>query len=138
VNPPTNPPTTNPTGSNTPTSADVTPPTVVNVKRTVSTLLVTFSEAMNQARATNAPAYQVMVGHRVRGKTVFDRAVALNAKSFKYDAKTNVLTIKLGSKISGPLRLLIRTSAKVRDISGNVLDGNRDGKAGGDFVKVLS
>ncbi len=134
---------------------DVTPPTVVSEQllgtnpRAVSGVLLTFSEALDPTSATDLKNYRV--GRRTDQKQSFDaNAEPLNQAAFKdglirftsavYDPATFSVTLTPKEPFNitrkfRTIRVLARGPNKgVKDVAGNVLDGNRDGKPTGDFV----
>jgi uncharacterized repeat protein (TIGR01451 family) len=108
-------------------------PTVVALKRfgfhvRPTRLVLTFSEALDPARATNLAAYR-LTGPRGR---------VIRIRSATYNAVARAVTLR-------PTRLLNLhhtfhvvvngTSARrLADLAGNALDGDGDGRPGGDFT----
>src|SRR5262249_61894545 len=60
----------------------------------------------------------------------------LPLKRATYNSETNTVTLTPRAKLDlkQPLQLIIRERSGVADRAGNALDGNRDGRAGGDYL----
>lgn len=131
----------------TPPTAVVLPPFVVSARRIllsirsrprsrpsrVRAVVIDFSNDLDPTTAENLDAYRLFQSRRARNRRIIDRPLAL--KGVAYDPSARSLTIMTAGARSprGPLRLLIRGEAGLRDVQGIVLDGDRDGQAGGTF-----
>jgi hypothetical protein len=137
---------------------DVTPPTLVNEQllgtdpRQVTGVVLTFSEALDPASAQDLKNFRV--GRRTDQKQNFDPENEVHQEAFKdglirftsavYDpaAFTVTLTPKEPFNITRKFRT-IRVLARgpnrgVKDVAGNILDGDGNGKAMGDAVEQFT
>jgi hypothetical protein len=105
----------------------------VSRKKKVKVLVVSFSGALEQGPAQNLADYHLAAVGRVKKKTGSSagKPVALTAAAYDPVAHTVTLTPR-GKLPRKPLQLTI-TAAGVLDAGGRPLDGNRDGKPGGNF-----
>jgi uncharacterized repeat protein (TIGR01451 family) len=117
----------------------------------VSQLLVTFSEAMNDPAGdsdaddvTNPSNYLVVsagadlnLDTSVCGAPAGDD-VEVTVTGVTYDGPSTTATVTLVQSLgSARHRLLVCGSTSVTDLSGNPLDGNSDGTGGDDFVRTF-
>ena len=98
--------------------------------RNRTAIVVTFSEDMNPALAANFANYVIVAeGRRGRREIPIDSAI--------YDPSSRSVKLFPSRRLdlSRRFRLMIRASSPtgVADTSGKLLDGDRDGRAGGDF-----
>jgi hypothetical protein len=124
---------------------DTTPPTVTGVlaaldkRKRLTSVQITFSEPMNGPLAGSLASYRIVsAGRDRRFGTKDDKPKRLRAAV--YDPATRTVTIRPAGQLAlgQPLRLVINDSAGVTDEAGNRLDGNRDGRPGGDYAATLS
>ncbi|MFO0957964.1 MAG: hypothetical protein U0800_11135 [Isosphaeraceae bacterium] len=108
---------------------------VRNVTRQGNRLTIAFNKTLVAAGAQNRAAYTILLGQKTGRSVAFGKPVAI--ASARYDARSNTVTLLLKGKVSGPLQLTIHGDANLRDKAGNLLDGNNDGKPGGDYVRTL-
>jgi uncharacterized repeat protein (TIGR01451 family) len=116
-----------------PPGGDTTGPTVVSLQRfgfhaRPTRLVLTFSEALDPARATN------LANYRLTGP----RGAAVRIRSATYDPTAHAVTLLPSRLLSlnQVFRLLVNgtSSGSLTDLAGNALDGNADGRPGGDFT----
>lgn len=112
--------------------ADTTGPTVARVDRLgfharPTMLVLTFSEAIDPARVPNLANYR-LVGPG-------GRVVALRSATYDATARTVTLAPRRLLPLRRAFRLTVNgsTAAGLIDLAGNLLDGDRDGRPGGDF-----
>ena len=131
-----------PAGTAPPTVAPptvVTPPTVLGLSQTrrrgaLGNLLVRFSRAMAPAGVLSLGAYRlVSAGRDRRFGTRDDRTLALRSAVYDPASMTVALTPKGRTALNQPMQLVARGSSLV-DLALNSLDGDGDGRPGGDFV----
>lgn len=127
-----------------PPGTDVTGPTVTNLQRfgfhTQATLLVvTFSEPLAAATATNVDNYQlVAAGADGQVGTGDDQLIAIS--SVEYDAANRAVLIRPAQQL--PLAQtyglsLAGGTGGLTDVAGNRLDGDRNGTGGDDALEVF-
>ena len=124
---------------------DSTPPYLVSLLRfgvhaAPTRLVFTFSEQLDPSRAVDLANYRVTApGPDGRFGTRDDRPIRLLAAY--YDAATFSVTLLPARRLNWHLRFLIivngSTATGITDLAGNLLDGNGDGKPGGDVVAIL-
>jgi hypothetical protein len=131
---------------------DTTPPVVVTARlvsltrkkgptaksRKSTGVAITFSEDVGGSAALNLASYSLSSGKKVRKRgIVFNKRLAL--ASAAYDPTTHTVMITLRSKAvpHGPLQLIARGGTGLADLAGNLFDGDRDGRPGGEFVTRL-
>ena len=122
-----------------PTPVDLTGPRVRDVFRFGSgrnrtALVVTFDEDMNPALAANFANYVVIAEGR-RGR----RMIPIDSASYDPASRSVKLFPSRRLELFRRFRLTIRASSTtgVADTSGMLLDGNSDGRAGGDFTGFI-
>jgi uncharacterized repeat protein (TIGR01451 family) len=125
---------------------DTTPPVVLRVRRygfhAQQTLLVLrFSERLDPRTALNRKSYFVRgQGPDHRLGTADDSTITVAAVA--YDASTRTVTLRLRRRLYEftNFRLFVRGTGRnaITDLAGNVLDGDRDGNAGGDASFLLN
>jgi hypothetical protein len=103
-------------------------------------LVLTFSEALDRAGAENAANYHlVAAGRDGRFGTRDDRMIPI--KSAVCDPGRHAITLTTAQRLSWtePYEIWVNGSSPtgVTDLAGNLLDGNSDGKPGGDYVAVF-
>jgi hypothetical protein len=116
---------------------DTTGPTVNDVRFTadakrVMTVILTFSEALDETEAEDEANYAITVpGKKPRNIPV---------TAAQYNAATFEVTLTLGSTAKADVlkknvrfNLTVNGTASVQDAAGNILDGDEDGDSGGDF-----
>ncbi len=104
-------------------------------------IVVAFSKPMNPGRAQDLGNYRLAApGPDGRFETADDRSVRV--QSARYDPPTRSVTLVTQRRIPRGLRLQLRVdglgTAGVADAFGQILDGDRDGRAGGTFTAVLA
>jgi hypothetical protein len=103
----------------------------------MNTVLVSFNEAMATSRATNKANYVIQP---INDSGVPGAAIAI--VSAGYNPSTRTVSIVPRSPLRSNTTYQIRVLASpagtgLTDASGNLLDGNSDGKAGGDFTATF-
>ncbi|MDG3004921.1 Ig-like domain repeat protein [Paludisphaera mucosa] len=126
-------------------AADVAGPVVTSVERygfhnQPTSLVLRFNEDLDPAAASNAANYQILgPGRDGRLGTRDDRPIPL--RDAVYDAATRSVTLRPTERLYlyGRSLLAVRAGvgAGVVDLAGNALDGDGDGRPGGDFVSVV-
>jgi hypothetical protein len=119
---------------------DATPPTVtafrtIKRKGSLGQIVVGFSEPMLPAGTLSLGAYRLVSAARDRRfGTRDDRVLAL--RSVAYDPTSRAVTLVTKGKVAlnQPLQLVVRGSAGLVDLALNDLDGDRDGRPGGDYI----
>ena len=99
--------------------------------RNRTALVVTFSEDMNPALASNFANYVVIAEGR-GGR----REIPIDSANYDPSSRSVKLFPSRRLELSRRFRLMIRASSPtgVADASGKLLDGDGDGRAGGDFT----
>jgi hypothetical protein len=114
--------------------------TVFNRKDQANEILVGFSGDVNAAEAQNTATYVVTMGGR-GGSFTASNAKTIRLRSAVYDLTHHIVTLMLRKPfaLSKPVRLVVNGVAPsgLEDRYGRLIDGNRDGKAGGNAVAVL-
>ncbi|WP_169980238.1 putative Ig domain-containing protein [Tautonia rosea] len=121
---------------------DGTPPaTVVNLQRygfhAQPTLLVlSFDQALDAASAENRSAYRLIhPGRDGQAQTADDRVIPI--RDARYEPANRTVTLQTMTPLPLHARHVLVVDggpAGVRDTTGNLLDGDGDGQAGGDHV----
>ncbi len=101
---------------------------------------VSFNEPLGPTFATSLASYHIIAtGPDGRFGTHDDRSIAI--KSAVYDATTNTVTLTPARRLNLHRRyeLIVNgsTATGVADVAGNLLDGNSDGRPGGNYVAIL-
>ncbi len=127
------------------TALDVTAPAVVKVlasstKGKGTPIVLTFSEDLDPTRAAILANYRlVTAGRDKKFGTKDDKVVAL--RSATYNAATRSVTLLPRKKLSLGVKYRITvdgTSAHgIVDLAGTLLDGDRDGRASGNYVQIV-
>jgi hypothetical protein len=140
-------------------AGDMTPPTLVNEQligtdpRAVEGIVLTFSEPLDPATVSNPRTYRV--GRRTDRRQRFDVDFNNDNDRFRrglvrfedpvYDAATNTVTLNAIVPFNitrrfRTIRVLSRVGGTlaIKDLAGNLLDGNNDGKPGGDAVEQFT
>jgi uncharacterized repeat protein (TIGR01451 family) len=118
-----------------------TPPTVTSVARfgfhmQPTTLVVTFSTNLDAATATNASNFTLLSpGRDGRFGTHDDRVIRLREVRYDPDSLAVLLSPARRLPLRKTFRLIVRDG--VTDSTGNRLDGDADGNAGGQFVAQI-
>jgi exo-beta-1,3-glucanase (GH17 family) len=94
-----------------------------------------FSGPVNGAG--NLRAYLLQLGKTVKGVVNFTKTVGLTMAQYNASTHTVDLIPKIKLNLSAPERLIV-TAALITDAFGRPLDGNDDGRPGGNFVAVFS
>jgi hypothetical protein len=130
--------------------ADVTPPTLVKEQligsdpRNVTGVVLTFSEALDPASTVDRRTYRV--GKRTDQQQNYDIEVEENNKGLVrfeepiYDAANFTVTLIAQDPFNitrrfRTIRVLGREVVTIRDLAGNRIDGDGNGRAGGDAVE---
>jgi hypothetical protein len=119
---------------------DSTPPrvtsfTITKKRSALAAIAIGFSEALLPGGATSLGSYRLTsAGRDKRFGTKDDKM--LNLAVVTYDSKTHTVKLVARGKapLNQPLQLVASGAGALADLAGNVLDGNGDGKPGGDFV----
>ncbi|WP_435021785.1 Calx-beta domain-containing protein [Tundrisphaera sp. TA3] len=113
--------------------------TVKAKKSRAQAIAVGFGRALNAGSAINLGNYRLIGAGRDRRFGTRDD-VRLNLASASYDAATNTVTLSPNRKVSltsGPVQLRV-IGAGLLDGSGRPVDGNRDGRVGGDLLATIN
>ena len=131
-------------------SSDTTPPTITAIQpagvfsagaiSSVNSLALTFSEPIDQVSA-NSPRLFQLVSDGI--DNLFDTGddVTIVVANFGYLTGSSTLTLGLAQTLLAEryrLTALGRTGQAIIDQAGNALDGDANGGAGGDFVRVFT
>ena len=103
-------------------------------------LVLSFSEGLDAARATDPGNYRLVApGRDGRFGTRDDRSIRL--RSAVYDAAAHAVTLvpirRLDRNRRYQLKVNGTSATAVVDLAGNHLDGDQDGRPGGDYVRSL-
>ena len=103
-------------------------------------LQLAFSAPLDRATAANTNNYQIVdLGPDGRIGTRDDRVVKV--RSAAYAASAQTVTLKPAHRLSFFRHYLVTVRATapggLTDAAGNLLDGNRDGRAGGDYQVII-
>jgi hypothetical protein len=110
-------------------------------KKKITSVILTFDEPIDLTRAIKLGNYRVVTaGRDKRFGTKDDKVVAL--KSAKLDAtkKSLTLTTKQPQATTATYQLTVYGASNLlglTDIKGNLLDGNRDGRPGGNYLATF-
>lgn len=123
--------------------ADTTPPTPVRLtakptRGKLRSIRVAFSESMNSAVANASSYVLVSAGNDGRFGTRDDRRVRLGSARYVAATQTVDLTLRRPVRFNRRFQLTIRSGAGPADLTGNLLDGDADGRPGGDYVSRFS
>ena len=139
-----------PSPTSTPTSTSMpTPPALVSVgnvqfvrnkKHMVTQITVDFSGAVNAAQADSVGTYRLaMPGNK--GSFTAKNAKVIKLNSAVYDASLDAVTLtpKKPFALTKPVQVQVDglPPSGLRDSAGRLIDGDRDGLAGGNAVAVL-
>jgi hypothetical protein len=109
----------------------------VSRKKSVEELVIKLSGSLNTADAANLGAYSLDLGKKVKKLgTQYTKVVPLTSVSYNPAADEVLLTLRRALP-SKTMQLTINASL-ILDSYGRELDGNGDGKAGGNFVTLLN
>lgn len=117
------------------------PPTIAGFRTTakrgvLSRIVLTFNEGMDPETTKSPTAYRlVSAGRDRRFGTRDDKTLAIRSVLYDPSARTATLIPAGQIKLNQPLRLTIPSQTKPRDLAGELLDGNRDGTPGGEYVR---
>ena len=113
---------------------------VFNKKHQVSQIVVTFSGPVDATEAQQPGIYRPTIAGK-KGSFTAKNAKLIALKSAAYNAAndTVTLTLKKPFKLSKPVQLQVSglSPSGLKDTSGRLIDGNRDGQPGGNAVAVL-
>ncbi len=114
---------------------------VLNKKRQVTQVLVTFSGAVNATDADRAGTYRLATPGK-GGSYTAKNAGVIRLRSAVYNGNTDtvILTPSKAFALSKPVQLLIYGAGPtaLQDSDGRLIDGNHDGQAGGNAVAILT
>ncbi len=119
--------------------ADKRAPQVTSFKTTkkgnnLATIVVTYSETMDPKGVKSLNSYRLITaGRDMKFGTKDDQALALGKVGYDQAKRLATLTTRKSTALNQPLQLVIRGSA-LSDVAGNFLDGDKDGRPGGDYV----
>jgi uncharacterized repeat protein (TIGR01451 family) len=111
-------------------SADTAGPTIVSLQRfgfhaRPTRLVLSFNEALDPARAADLANYRL----------VNARGAVIRIRSATYDPETRTVTLLPARLLNLHRTFVLTTSGSgITDLSGNALDGDGDGRNGGDFT----
>ena len=94
------------------------------------------SGTLNPGQAQGLVAYRLLVGKAKKGHVIFNKLVPLTAARYDASARTLTLIPRRKLNLAQPERLTI-TASLLTDSLGRALDGDHDGRPGGDFVATL-
>jgi hypothetical protein len=128
-----------------PAPADTTGPTVAGLltlsprrRRTISGIVLRFSEPLDPAQAENIGNYSLLASGRDRRfGNRNDRAVPIRLATYDPATRTVTLTLARPQSRGQAYRLTVfgtTLGVSVSDPAGNLLDGDRNGIPGGDFL----
>jgi hypothetical protein len=104
----------------------------------LSSIVLTFSELLDARRAQSTGSYVLLTaGADGRWGTADDKVVALKKPAYKASNRTVTLTPTSALPKAMAYQLTIKgtgATSGLADINGNLLDGNKDGIAGGNYV----
>lgn len=109
----------------------------------LSNFSIAFSEAIEFIGANSPATYELILdstgaGSFTSSDTTFELVPSYNPATFEVDlVVADSDDLADGSLPEGDYRLTVFSSS-LRDVSGNQLDGNGDGEAGGDYVRFFS
>lgn len=112
--------------------------TSASIRGNVSTIVLSFSDALDSNRAENISNYFLLsAGRDLMFGTRDDVRSAV--RSAVYNATANTVTLTPTGKLrsTAPMRLTVlasNSSTSVTDARGNLIDGNGDGVPGGNYV----
>ncbi len=103
-------------------------------------LVLTFSELLDPSRAQDLSNYTLVApGHDGRFGTRDDQVIRVNSAT--YDPNTRTVTLSPSRHLNWYRRYRITVkgtgAAGLTDLAGNLLDGNGDGRSGGDYVAII-
>jgi len=114
---------------------------VLNKKHQVTQVLVSFSGAVNATEADHVGTYRLATQGK-GGSYTAKSAQVITLKSAIYNAKTDTvaLTPSKPFALSKPVQLLVYGTGHtaLQDSHGRLIDGDHNGKAGGNAVAILS
>jgi hypothetical protein len=129
-----------------PTTVPVSGPKVANVqvfgtRGQAKTVVLTFNEALDPARAANLGNYRLVTpGRDRRFGTRDDQTIPLRTPVYSPAAHTVTLTPRRKLPTSGQLQLTVIGTGPggVADLAENLLNGNGDGHTPGNFVRIIN
>ena len=130
-----------------PVAAKIAPPVAVqavtlstNRRRLVTSVVLTFSGSLDPGSARRTANYRLATAGK-GGSYVAKNARSIKIKAAAYDATSDTVTLTPAAPFSlgKPVQLRVNGSADggLDDAAGRPIDGDRDGRPGGDFVAVL-
>ena len=104
----------------------------------ITGVVLNFNLPLDAARAQNLASYTLIsAGADGRFGTADDRLISLKKATYKASNKTVTLTPTVALPKTQAYQLTVNGTSPttgLEDVNGNLLDGNRDGVAGGKFV----
>ncbi|MFO0888264.1 MAG: SdrD B-like domain-containing protein [Isosphaeraceae bacterium] len=120
---------------------DTTPPTVVGPPRIASKkgslnmIVIGFSEAIVSAGAGSLGSYRLIsAGRDRRFGTRDDKTLALGSAAYREATRTVTIEPRKKVAMNQPLQFVANGSGALVDLALNALDGDHDGRPGGDFT----
>jgi uncharacterized membrane protein len=121
-------------------------PTITAVQRfgfhaQPTALVLTFSEDLERTSAEDPTNYTVIApGHDGRFGTRDDRAIGIRSAVYNPTTRTVTLSPRRRLNVHRRFRLIVggTTPRGVSGLAGDLLDGDRDGRPGGDFVTSIT
>jgi hypothetical protein len=110
-----------------------------NKKHQVTEIVIGLSGAVNAAEARSIATYELIAAGK-GGSFTAKTAKAIKIKSAVYDAvHHNVILTTAPFTLSQPVELIVNGNAPrgLQDTAGRLIDGNHDGKVGGNAVAIL-
>jgi len=120
-------------------------PTVVDLSRfgihhQPTRLVLTFSEPLDPSHAQDLSNYTLVApGHDGRFGTRDDQVIRINSATYNPTTRTVTLTPSRHLNWYRRYRITVNGTgaAGLTDLAGNLLDGNGDGRPGGDYVAII-
>jgi hypothetical protein len=138
-------PSPTPTTTPSPTPSSSPPVTVAGLlwetvkagrKKSARELVIRFSGALNPGDANDLAAYSLRSAKRQKKATAYIKPVPLISAS--YNAAGDAVTLLLRGKLHAQAMQLTIDSALVLDAEGRELDGDHDGRPGGNVIATLN
>ena len=119
---------------------DRTGPTIQGIRSQTTRLVLTFSEGLDAARAADLGNYSLIApGRDRRFGTRDDRSIRLSSAT--YDAAAHAVTLVPIHRLDRNRRYRMKVNGTsptgVVDLTGNRLDGDENGRPGGEYVRVF-
>lgn len=100
-------------------------------------LVLQLSGALNKTQASSLAAFHLYSGTVKKGHTAFKKSVPLRLVDYNPATQSIALIPRSKLDLSRPEELVV-TAADLTDSFGEPLDGNGDGRPGGNYVAILN